>query len=72
MIGAEPAVVRAAPPHRRVEDTRHLRRLDEDLAAAPVVSTSSAISTRSEPCAGQRLSMKTAPFSNTIFPSTLR
>ena len=37
VIGAEPAVVRTAPLHRRVVVRRHLRRLDEHFAAAPVV-----------------------------------
>jgi hypothetical protein len=37
MIGAKPAVVRAAPADRRVERQRHLGRFDEDLTAPAVV-----------------------------------
>ena len=37
VVGAQAAVVRAAPLHRRVVAQRHLRRLDEHLAAAAVV-----------------------------------
>ena len=34
---AKAAIVRTSPHHRRVVLQRHLRRLDEDLATAPVV-----------------------------------
>ena len=37
VVGAQAAVVRAAPLHRRVVALRHLRVLEEHLAAAPVV-----------------------------------
>src|SRR5258708_38976300 len=37
MVGAEAAIVGASPFHRRVVNEGHLRRLDEDFAATPVV-----------------------------------
>src|SRR5581483_11446069 len=37
MIRAEPAIVRAAPPHRSIETVGHLGSFEKHLAAAPVV-----------------------------------
>ena len=37
VVGAQTAVVRTAPLHRSVVLQRHLGRLDEDFAAAPVI-----------------------------------
>src|SRR5712671_5609951 len=37
MVGTQPAIVWTSPLHRRVVLQRHLRRLDEYLAAASVV-----------------------------------
>src|SRR4051794_14897401 len=37
MVGAQPAIVGAAPFHRRIKMIRHLRRFEKDLATPPVI-----------------------------------